>query len=224
MGGSTRDSAAGAGEELFGALSSRALTARALSTFALASATCVLGLERAPFAVLYALDLGLRMVLAGSVAYARFNRAKGYPRRSDAWWGAFFLGVLWLLFVFLPVTLMWVPVTQRTLAGILDWRFVLGALVVSALAWREARHEARRPEEPGATLYKPVLMRALCVAAFVFFGPGVFSLLSALGAGEPAAMALTYAASETYPFVATLIDRGLHRLGPAARRARAPRP
>jgi hypothetical protein len=226
---STRYAGAGLGEELFGALSNRELAGRAAATFALASAVVVLRLERAPFALLYAFDLGLRMVLVGTVSYVRFHRAKGNARRADAFWGALFLTLLWALFVLLPVAGVWAPALPRTLIPRLgavlssgfDLRVALVALVLLALAVRRARREARLPEEPGPTLYKPVLTRALCVAAFVFFGPGAFAALQALGADEPAAMALTYAASETYPFVATLIDRALHRPGRPRRRPRA---
>jgi hypothetical protein len=219
---------AGAGEELFGALSNREILARAGLTFALCSCTLLLRLGCAAFALLYVYHLGLRMVFGGAGSFARFGRARGTYHRGDALWGAFFLAVLWLLLVALPVLGMWAPlgqidaaetprrssVTLAALGAGLDQRVLALALLLLAAELYRARVEARQPEEPGPTLFKPVLARALCVAAFVFFGPTVYVGLREAGLDEPAAVAVTYALSETYPFVATLIDRLLHRAWP----------
>lgn len=224
-----RYAGAGAGEELFGALSNREIAARGLTTFAFSLGTLILGLGAVAFALLYALDVGLRMVLIGTVSFVRFQRSKGEARASDAFWGALFLTFLWLLLVVLPVLGVWtgaagIPAGAALRA--LDLRVGLLALLLLGLAVRQARHEARQPEQPGPTLYQPVLSRALRIAAFVFFGPFVFTFLRAAGSSEPVAIALTWALAEAYPFVATLIDRGLHVLGrkrePGSRRRGQP--
>lgn len=221
---SKRHAGAGLGEELFGAMSNAEIAARAALTFALALGTLVLQLDAEPFALLYSLDIGFRMVLTGTVSYVRFNRARGEVHRLDPFWGALFLTLIWLGFVFLPVTSVWAPDSARLLGsklsavlGSFDLRVAALALLLFGLAVREARAEARLPEREGPTLYKPVLARALCIAAFVLFGPPVFVLLrESCGASEPVALAVTYALSESYPFVATLIDRALHRPGRAS--------
>lgn len=212
---------AGLGEELFGSLSNRELLSRAALTFTFSLGTVVLQLGCAAFALLYAFDIGLRMVLVGTVSFTRFGRSKGTYRRGDVFWGGAFLTGLWLLLVALPVTVAWASLGRladprphsglSVLAAALDLRVAALALLLLALAWRQASEEARQPERPGPTLYKPVLARALCIAAFVFFGPTVFFGLRDAGVSEPTAVAVTYALSETYPFLATLIDRLLHR-------------
>jgi hypothetical protein len=213
---------AGLGEELFGALSNRELLARAALTFTLALGTVAFQLGGVAFALLYAFDIGLRMVLVGTVSFTRFGRSKGTYRRGDVFWGVAFLTGLWLLLVVLPVVGAWSTLglaaaprrpstTLEALVSTLDLRVAALALVLVALAVHQARDEARQPELPGPTLYKPVLARALCIAAFVLFGPSVFFALRESGLSEPNAVAVTYALSETYPFVGTLIDRLLHR-------------
>lgn len=213
-----RYAGAGLGEELFGAMPNVELAARAALAFVLALGTLVLQLDAEPFALLYSLDVGFRMVLTGTVSYVRFNRSRGEVHRLDPFWGALFLTLIWLGLVFVPVVGIWASVSARTLGGKLSTvlgSFDLGvaglALLLLGLAVRQARAEAREPEREGPTLYKPVLARALCIAAFVFFGPPVFGLLRESGVSEPTALAVTYALSESYPFVATLIDRALHR-------------
>lgn len=198
------------------------LLARAALTFTLALGALLLRLDAEPFALLYALDIGFRMVLGGTSSYVRFNRSRGEFHRNDPFWGALFLSLIWLGLVFLPVAGIWAPNSARLLGGKLgavlgsfDLRVAALALVLLGLAVRQAWVQWHLPEPEGPHLFKPVLARALCVAAFVFFGPPVFTVLREGGASEPVAMAVTYALSEIYPFVATLIDRGLHRLGRA---------
>ncbi len=211
----TRYEGAGAGEELFGTLSNREIAARGLMTFGLGLATLILGLGAVAFAALYALEVGLRMVLIGSVSFVRFQRSKNDARATDAFWGALFLTILWLLLVVLPVLTVFAPLGNPpgALLQALDLRVGGLALLLLGRAVHQARHEARQPEQPGPTLYRPILSRALRIAAFVFFGPFVFTFLREAGLSESLAIALTYALAETYPFAATLIDRGLHVLG-----------
>ncbi len=211
---------AGAGEELYGELSSADVAKRALGVFALALCTALLGLDPATFAQLYALDVGARMLLIGSVSFTRFYRSKGDSRASDPYWAAALLAPLWLLLVWLPVTVAWGHLGDPA-AGVDRLRGVVLAAVVLGLAVRAARHEARQPERPGPTLFKPVLGRALRITAFVFFGPGVFAFARAMGCDESASLALGYAVSECFPPAATLIDRALHRFGRGRRDAQA---
>ncbi len=211
---------AGAGEELYGGLSNAGVAKRALGVFALALCTALLGLDPATFAQLYALDVGARMLLIGSVSFTRFYRSKGDSHASDPYWAAALLAPLWLLLVWLPVTVVWSRAGDPG-ARVDRLRAIVLAALVLGLAVRAARREARQPEQPGPTLYRPVLGRALRISAFVFFGPGVFAFARAAGLGEPVAMALGYATSECFPLAATLIDRALHRLGRGRQRAQA---
>ncbi len=198
------------------------LARRALEALALGLLPLALQLECEAFALVYSLHLGFGLVLVGTVTYLRDLRRSGPPPGwSDVLVAGGALSLLWLV-VFLAVTAAWAALPGRPVFASLavtarhvDARVVAAALASLAWAVRRMRRVAAGPETPDGGLAQPVLVRALCVAAFVFFGPPAFELFRALGATEALAVGLAYALSEAYPFLATLIDRGLDRVWPA---------
>jgi hypothetical protein len=206
------------GEDLFGASSNLDLAKKALFAGLLGLATVALGLGKAPFALLYAAHLGLTMVVVGTTRYVVDQRVVGRSSRLDGPVAASALLVLWFVFVFLPLLAAW---TAQGPAGhiALVYAAVRGAdakvlallAVLTARAVAEARRYVRHPDPPGATWSKPLLRRVISVAGFVFLGPSVCAFFIDLGSAEPVAVAATFALAEAYPFVATLLDRFIHR-------------
>jgi hypothetical protein len=214
--------------EAFDDWSNRALAVGGLRAGLLGLATMVLGLTREPFAILYAAHLGLGMVVVGTTMYVVDQRLRGRGERSDGLVAALALSVMWLLFVFLPIVAMWTSPGRRghivlVGAAVREWGAKVLSLValLTAVAVAQAKRYARNPDPPGPTLFKPILRRALSVAAFVFFGPSVCAFLTAAQLPEPVAVATAFAFAEAYPFLATLVDRfldrGLTKADPAGR-------
>lgn len=203
-------------EELFETSSNRALALGAAQAGLVALGSIVFWLGRVPFALVYTAYLGLAIVLVGTTRYVVDQRHKDGGTRGDAGYGALFLSIFWLLFVLVPVMGVWARagngagdvVTAVTAAAP---RILLLVAVLAVASVAEARRYASRPPPPGPTLAKPFLRRALSVAAFVIFGPGLCHLLTESAVPEPVAVAATFALSESYPFAATLVDRWLHR-------------
>ncbi len=207
-----------ADEEAFGTWSNLDLVKGGLTAALLGLATVALGLGREPFALLYAAQIGLTLVIVGTTRYVVDQRLRARGSRLDGPAAASALFALWLLFVFLPVVGAWTGQGPRGHIGLViaavrdaDFKVLSLLALLAALAVAQARSHARHPDPPGATFAKPLLRRVISVAAFVFFGPKVFSFFAARGAPQPVAMAATFALAESYPFVATFLDRFIHR-------------
>lgn len=218
--GSRPSQAPGLRRRFFGSVPPATLARRAAGVLALGLLPVALQLGCEAFALLYGLQLGLGMVLIGTTVYARDQRGSGRPLTlQEVAVAAGILAFGWLV-ILLMLAEAWSadePVFVSLVSALkhVDGRVLAAAAVLAAWAVYRARVLARQPVSPDGSLDQPVTARALCVVAFMALGPYVYELFRALGASEPLGVALAYGLSEAYPFLATLVDRGLDRVWPA---------
>jgi hypothetical protein len=175
--------------------------------------------------MLYALQIGMAMIITGSMMFAADRSSlPGQGGRGELVLVTGVLALAWLVAVFVPFTAIWVlptvapgePLFPGVLQlGALDWAELMlptavlaGLAAVSGASYARAARAGRAPD-----LKRPFLHRAICLAAFVFFGPTIYGFVMAVGElmawplSPSHAIVLAYASCEAYPFAATLVDR-----------------
>lgn len=219
--------------ELYENLPTRDLLLRGGMAFVVALAAWGFSLGIEAFAALYALQIGMGMWISGTIMILADQPPK--DRRALAPWFVMIMLVAWTLLVVLPFTGVWLapgqplfPAGVRTLMHLPWGELALPSLVLAGFAsargvayWR-AVHAA--PGAPRPDLKKALMHRVVCVAVFLFFGPGILAVVQSGGVVWPPlanpsnAIVVTYALCEAYPFIAPVIDRvGARRAGRSGR-------
>jgi len=207
--------------DMYESLRNRELALRGAGALALGLTALLFGIDVTSFLLLYALYVGFAMVLTTPLMFIADRSSElETPVWQDFIVVALLMAALWGLAVLWPLWAVWSGVREldeppMTAVAYLAAAGTIGVMMYGALQtglrYRQLPAEARRE----MNFKQPAVERALCIIAFVIFGPYVFMAVQLAGEvwsplGRPAvALVITYAVCEAYPFAATLADRVL---------------
>ncbi len=213
-------------EDLFGNLDQRQLLLQAMASFAFGLTGLLFAMTPASFVLAYLLQLWVVACLAGSLMFwSDVKHKAGNPGPTKSITSAVVVfTIIWGLGVALPMGSTWLEITAPTATAL--WPIVARAaptLLFSLpffvfMSWRLLHHyeqEKRSGKTPNPK--KPVWHRAICVFAFVIFGPFIYRLADEMLAESwptlaeerrlSFAIVIAYACCETYPYLAALFER-----------------
>lgn len=207
-------------------LRSQTLVFKAASAFVIGLAALLFDVDVPSFLILYALYVGFAMFVTAPMMFVadRHERLEGQAIRDFAVSTTAMFG-LWVVAVLLPLWTIWSGIAESSAIELphIAWSAIsLPAAASLLVAWFNGWRYARMPVRDRVAIgfARPVFERALCIVAFVVFGPVIFEALVLLGAefsllAKPAtAMVIAYAVCEAYPFAAALMDRVLAARAP----------